>query len=147
MFCSKTAYERQVKRWGFRKNLKQNETKMIMKKLANRARQQNKLDVYVGGNLMPASAITSKISRLYVPASEQYAGPRMLRSRISKDIMSLMILLVQRCTTPEGIVIIPHASDLYLRYVKTKDIPWIYFMKQISSFGTYNAFSLFLSIS
>lgn len=109
--------------------------KILKTSLAARERPGQELDVYVGGNRVPESEITTKTSRCYVPASELYARTRISHSHLPEVNMSLILPPVQKCDTPEGIVIIPHASKLYLSYVKTKDLPWIHFTKQINSIG------------
>jgi hypothetical protein len=70
---SKTQYERQFKKWGFRKKLNSPDWKIVHHWLEQRKRAGKKSDVYIDGVLTPKLKIHKEISRhCFFTAQEQY---------------------------------------------------------------------------
>jgi hypothetical protein len=61
---SKAQYERQFKKWNFRKNLKQDEWKFIARKVAKRRLDAKETDLYINGVLIPQRKVEKEILRL-----------------------------------------------------------------------------------
>ncbi|KAH8700390.1 fungal-specific transcription factor domain-containing protein [Talaromyces proteolyticus] len=60
---SKAMYERQLKKWGFHKNLKGNDWKIIQYKIEKRKRDGKRTDVYIRNTLVPEKKVKKEISR------------------------------------------------------------------------------------
>ncbi|PQE31229.1 isoform 3 of ankyrin-3 protein [Rutstroemia sp. NJR-2017a WRK4] len=115
--ASKSSYERQLKTWGFQKKISQAHQEFLKLRLETRQQQNIESDIYVNGMLIPKDEIRKRIKRVTVGYGERMA-------------------LVARCRTPEGLIILTPTSDSYMKSIRTSDLPWIDFQKQLHSPGT-----------
>ncbi|KAL3419921.1 ankyrin repeat protein [Phlyctema vagabunda] len=71
--ASKSSYERQFKKWGVFKKIKQADLRYVS--LAIRKRKGKESSVYIKGKLIEASEIKRKIARCYFTAQDRFARP------------------------------------------------------------------------
>ncbi|KAF2145338.1 uncharacterized protein K452DRAFT_294994 [Aplosporella prunicola CBS 121167] len=70
--ASEKQYERQFKRWGFRKNLKAEEWKFVSRRLEKRKREGKETDLKIDGILVPRKKLQKEIDRNFETALERY---------------------------------------------------------------------------
>jgi hypothetical protein len=75
-FPSKAQYERQFKKWGFRKYIEYSDTiyRFIGYRVEKRIRHSKKSKVYLGGDKISDSKIRKEISRHYFPTMQEKYG-------------------------------------------------------------------------
>ncbi|KAN0119336.1 Ankyrin repeat-containing domain protein [Hyaloscypha variabilis] len=117
--ASKREYERQLKLWNFKKNIDQNIIMFIKVQLDALRQQVKESDVYLKGVLIPKHEVHKKIGRCNVPVMK---GLQLQRSRM-----------------PAGLVIIAPAPDSYMDYVRTIELPWLYFVSQLDKIDNFHA--------
>ncbi|KAF4626393.1 hypothetical protein G7Y89_g11764 [Cudoniella acicularis] len=115
---SKSTYERRLKEWGIQKNRPRKQIQHLKMKLLHRQKQNKESLVYIRGVQLTKLEIEKKVSRCHVSLIEQN----------TPEIWE----------TPKDMVIITPTSDDYLHCVKSRDLPWIYFLGQLASIRNLN---------
>jgi hypothetical protein len=87
LFTSKPQYERQFKKWGFRKNLKSLEWKAVSHHLRKRKREGKESDLYVDETLVPEKKLRKETARNgFVSVWELYAQGNVYRDETKRRL-------------------------------------------------------------
>lgn len=78
---SKKSYERQLNMWGFKKNFKHADLKIIKARYANIVQQKVRFGIRISGNRADGRQL-KKIDRCFIPSSEKYRRMCILFPRI-----------------------------------------------------------------
>jgi hypothetical protein len=71
---SKAQYERQFKKWKFRKNRKQPEWKFVHHRIEKRKRGGRESNLYISGVLIPKGTVRKETSRHNLPTIQERYG-------------------------------------------------------------------------
>ncbi|CZR66358.1 uncharacterized protein PAC_16259 [Phialocephala subalpina] len=116
--ASKSGYERQLKAWGIRKNRDKTSMISLKIKLEQRQRRNKNSHVYIKGVLLSKLDIEQATAGCYVSYAAPYAP--------------------EECKTPPGMTVITPTSDGYMLSVRTRDLPFIYFLRQLAPITNLN---------
>ncbi|KUJ08138.1 uncharacterized protein LY89DRAFT_742430 [Mollisia scopiformis] len=135
--ASKTEIERQLRKWNFKKNSRHSLNTQLLKYVKVGLEEWKRLskdtDVYFRGVKIPSPQIQKSAQRCFVSFTERNKCEYMPNTT-SKPV--LIIGQVPTLETPSGLVLITPSSEHYMACIKSKDLPWIYFQKQIDSLAS-----------
>jgi hypothetical protein len=112
--------------WSFAKNQKHRLLKFIKGRLEASQQQVNKVQFYLGGRELQ---IQKKVKRCFVSTIERYQRKFFV---IPWSITTLKFFQVQRSKTPPGLMIITPRSEPYMKSVRTRELPWFYFLQELN---------------
>ncbi|KAL2797432.1 hypothetical protein BJX66DRAFT_92549 [Aspergillus keveii] len=97
-------YDRKFKEWGFRKNLKSKEWRIVKSRVEKSKRAGKQCDIFVGGMLVPKDKLEKEIRRNDFPSIQERFGQGEYMSCTIKSFSTARLTLRQLQVLPRQTV-------------------------------------------